>query len=175
MFILLFIRLASEGIEQSKSLNKEIQTIIPDIQVIYVSPLTRTIQTMENVFEGTNCPRIVQPLIRERYGIHICDSWINYETIKNQFPSIDHSLITDMTDETMTMTTRETNAHVYERCEEFLKFIGERKESIIGVVSHSDYLQHLFAKYVLNDTSKKGFHDAYFQNCQIKVLEISPN
>lgn len=168
------LRLSPHGIDQAQSLNKEIKDIIPSFQVIYVSPLTRTIQTMNNIFKGSTCPRIVQPLLRERYGIHICDSWINYETIKNQFPDVDHSLITEMIDETMTMTTRETDEHVYERGEEFLKFIGNRKENIIGAVSHSDYLQHLFAKYVLNDVSKKGYKDAYFTNCQMKILNIYP-
>lgn len=36
-------------------------------------------------------------------------------------------------------------------------------------------MREFFAEYVLNDHSQKGIDEAYFHNCDIKILEISPN
>lgn len=54
-------RLNDEGISQAKSLN-ELMMKESKFDLIVVSPLTRTLQTMEYAFSGIDCPRIVQPV-----------------------------------------------------------------------------------------------------------------
>lgn len=55
------IRLSEKGIQQAKVLNIKIKYEKP-FDLILVSPLTRTLQTMAYGFEEIKCPRIAHPV-----------------------------------------------------------------------------------------------------------------
>lgn len=55
-------RLNDEGISQAKGLN-ELMKKEAKFDLVVISPLTRTLQTMEYAFDGIDCPRIVNPVL----------------------------------------------------------------------------------------------------------------
>lgn len=55
-------RLSQKGIEEAKALNIKIK-YEPPFDLILVSPLTRTLETMAYGFEGVKCPRLAHPVL----------------------------------------------------------------------------------------------------------------
>ena len=71
--------------------------VLPEeIQVIVASPLTRTLQTADLVFNGfpTETPRIVCPLLRERLYLS-SDVGVTRDVLKERHPVWDFSAILD--------------------------------------------------------------------------------
>lgn len=132
-------RLSEKGIQQAKELNNYLKSVGP-FDLIVVSPLIRTLQTMENAFNGINCKKIVNPLCREQFGIHLCDCWKDIKETKEMFKDVDFSLITNECDETRFMTEREPRTNLDVRGKEFLEWLCKRDEERMGVVSHISFL-----------------------------------
>lgn len=67
---------------------------LPEIQLIVVSPLSRTLQTALSVYGSATCPIIAQELCREQYGEVICDSRSKTSILREQYgKQVDFSLI----------------------------------------------------------------------------------
>lgn len=176
-------RLSQKGIEEAKVLNIKIK-YEPPFDLILVSPLTRTLETMAYGFEGVKCPRLAHPvlisinlffiqLIREQCGDYYSDCYRNLDETIPKFKDVNFSLVKEKIDPYIQVRKRESATHIDERGNEFLDWLSKREETRIGIVSHSGFLKRFFGKYIIKDTSEKGILSVSFNNCDIKIVEIS--
>ncbi|MDN4609238.1 phosphoglycerate mutase family protein [Sporosarcina highlanderae] len=85
------------GIEQARKLKAQFQLIEGD--VIFISPIRRTLETSTIFSEGVNCRKIVSPLVSPRMfpilpykkTLH-CDKILALESIKNEYPTFELDL-----------------------------------------------------------------------------------
>ncbi|RXK38098.1 phosphoglycerate mutase [Tremella mesenterica] len=114
----------------------------------YVSPLTRTGQTMiESWGDLLGVPEVWEDW-REIYGSHTCDKRSSKSTIRKRFPHfiIEPSLAEE--DELWRADYREDDKHMQERATRALdRLFGPEgaKETYISITSHSAFLRNLLA------------------------------
>lgn len=91
-----------------------------------------------------------------------------------RFKNVDFSLVKDKIDPSIEMRERESWENMDERSRQFLKWLSQREENKIAVVSHSSFLKRFFARFVINDISDEGLKSMAFSNSEVRVLEINP-
>lgn len=130
------------------------------VELVVVSPLTRTLQTADGCFGPIGFPDappfLVHEGCRERWGLYTCDKRRAKKLIRADFlgfradfpgEGIDwDSHFVDEEDESWT-PEREPSAHVEARAVAFLQWLAERPEKHIAVVTHSSFLRHLFRQF----------------------------
>ena len=86
--------LVEEGIIQAKELGSSSKQL-KNIDIVFVSPLTRTLQTAEYIFENNQKVRIVAlDKIKEfPQGIEICNKRRNRIELEEKFKKVDFSLL----------------------------------------------------------------------------------
>ena len=86
--------LVEEGIIQAKELGSSSKQL-KNIDIVFVSPLTRTLQTAEYIFENNQKVRIVAlDKIKEfPQGIEICNKRRNRIELEEKFNKVDFSLL----------------------------------------------------------------------------------
>eukprot|EP00127_Corallochytrium_limacisporum_P004529 Clim_evm29s166 gene=Clim_evmTU29s166 len=136
--------LTEHGLKECARVGKEVQEKYGNVDIIFVSPLMRTLQSATCVFryqlETDAAPQMVaMDELRERCGLHPCDRRRAVTDLKPIFPNVVFSRIT--TDEdTMWNIKRETFEALTDRVDRALSFLRTRSESLIVVVSHNDFL-----------------------------------
>tara|TARA_B110000261_G_scaffold121846_4_gene135921 strand:+ start:736 stop:1317 length:582 start_codon:yes stop_codon:yes gene_type:complete len=110
-----------------------------NIEIVFVSPLTRTIQTAINIFQGSNIKMIaIDDILEYPQGIEYCNKRKNKCDLEKLYPNIDFTLIPEES------TYWKDNENLYElknRAEKFKIFLKTRKEKNICMVSHSTFLK----------------------------------
>ena len=136
--------LVEEGILQAKELGKNSKQL-KKIDIVFVSPLTRTLQTAENIFEKNKIVRIVAlDKIKEfPQGIEICNKRRNRIELKEKFKKVDFSLLDSDSDQMWREDSYEKIEELKERIEEFKQFIINENYNNIAIVSHNNFLQEL--------------------------------
>ena len=129
--------LVEEGILQAKELGENSKQL-KNIDIVFVSPLTRTLQTAENIFEKNQIVRIVALDKMKEFpqGIEICNKRRNRIELKEKFKKVDFSLLDSDSDQMW----REDR---YEKIDEFKKFIMNENDNNIAIVSHNNFLKEL--------------------------------
>ncbi|MBU79517.1 MAG: hypothetical protein CMD29_05270 [Flavobacteriales bacterium] len=131
--------LVKEGIDQSIQLRQN-WVHKDEIELILVSPLTRTLETAMNIFQELNIPIICLEFLREYpIGEDTCNKRSETNLLKNKFPKIDFSEIKLEKDELWT-EKRETIEQLNDRLNQMKKYIQNRSEKKIAIVGHSSYL-----------------------------------
>lgn len=152
-------RLTDTGKEQATSARAIMETLT--IDVVLVSPLSRTIQTaLLAIPPGPKF--IAEELVRERCGTHPCDKRRSRQEIRTDFPSIDLSPLQSEEDDYWT-EERESMEALIGRANKFLAAIRQRPEQNIAVVTHNDFLKALFFESSLqfsDGSLKKTFGNA---------------
>jgi broad specificity phosphatase PhoE len=174
-------------------------------QVVLVSPLTRTLQTAEEVFQplmdsSEGKPRFeVCEGVRERIGHHPCDKRRTVSELKPQFPQFSFDAILDE-DDCLWSEAREPTEDILQRATAFLEVLQQRSENCIGVVSHSAFLTAMFVVLttecglrsdgpdgppditsasspdaVANGGPMNGESKPYFANGEVKTVVILPH
>ena len=132
-------KLVSKGISEAIFLS-ETWCNINDIELVIVSPLSRTLKTAELIFKEHNVPIIVlEDLIEHPQHKEICNKRDNKYTLQLNYPRFDFSNIQESTvwnDEKI-----ETHIDLKERCQNIKKWLLNRSETKICIVSHSSFLQ----------------------------------
>ena len=98
-----------------------------EIELILVSPLTRTLDTAMNIFGDTDIPMISQEFLREYpIGEDTCNKRSSLTLLKNKYPKVDFHLITDQ-DTLWTSDYRETIDELEQRLDQMVKYLQNRK------------------------------------------------
>jgi broad specificity phosphatase PhoE len=164
------------------------------IDLVVVSPLRRCLETADLIFGPGRCeeypdgvPFLVHDLCRERYGEFYCDKrlpmsetkedsrWTHWDwdTQKSSMP--DDVMPYSDTDVVWT-PEREPEAHVRRRAVSFLKWLSNRPEDEVAVVTHSSFMKHMFAIFT-GEASPSVEHDrdvlrAVPANCELRTVVL---
>ena len=136
--------LVEEGILQAKELGNNSKQL-KNIDIVFVSPLTRTLQTAENIFGKNQIVRIVALDKMKEFpqGIEICNKRRNRIELKEKFKKVDFSLLDSDSDQMWREDRYEKIDELKERIDEFKKFIMNENDNNIAIVSHNNFLKEL--------------------------------
>lgn len=147
--------LLEKGFEQAKSLNKSFQDL-NKIELVLVSPCTRTLDTTVFVFNNRNIPIISKDFLIEYPigGDENCNKRKDVSDLKCLYPYINFEIENNKVkwDENY-----ETLENLEKRIEKLLYYIGSRKEKHIAIVGHSSYLGQM-KDSVVGDESNELKH-----------------
>ncbi|EFJ33267.1 hypothetical protein SELMODRAFT_439299 [Selaginella moellendorffii] len=161
--------LTTTGWKQVKELRE--RKVHGGVDLVVVSPMTRTLQTAAGVFGGgerkpgeelpplmadgvgacpaaavssVGCPPFIAlELCREHTSVYPCDKRSSISRCKQRFPAVDFSQIMDEEDSLWSPTLPESKASLDARRRALLQWLAARKEKKIAVVSHSFFLSRL--------------------------------
>ena len=87
--------LTAKGHEESIHLGKTWDKI-KDIDLVLVSPLTRTLQTATNIFKEQNVRMVaIDELMEHPQCFEVCNQRLDKKILINQYPHVDFSKISD--------------------------------------------------------------------------------
>lgn len=122
-----------------------------DIEIIFVSPLTRTIQTATNIFKDANIKMIANDNIMEYpQAIEICNHRLSKTELSVRFPDVDFSNIPEESTYWKDSPEIESLFDLKERSDHFKEMLRERPEKNICIVSHSTFLKEFLLGNVGN-------------------------
>ncbi|XP_018433696.1 phosphoglycerate mutase-like protein 1 isoform X2 [Raphanus sativus] len=175
--------LSPKGIKQVSEQQKEIlkSGLINTVQLVITSPLRRAVETAVGIFRGQkvinqsdNFPPIVAlELCRERMGLYPCDRRESISTRRICFPEIDFTMVESDEDALWREEERENLEEVSARGLRFLKWLWERPEKEIAVVSHGIFLQQTLR--ALHEKVSIPLEDSLltrFANCELRSIRI---
>ncbi|EEY64358.1 phosphoglycerate mutase family [Phytophthora infestans T30-4] len=142
------------GVEDAKSkgppsVKAELERGMPPIERVIVSPLSRAIQTAQSFFTKDQVPN--QPFLcmkncREVFDCYTFDKRRSLLEIKQKFPDVDFSRVTDEEDLLWSPTHHETEDEIRERARNFLSELFDAvPERYVVVVSHVCFIQAVCA------------------------------
>ena len=172
------------GVAQAKRLNDRLKKMIlpEEIQAIVSSPLTRTLQTAELVFQGfpTETPRVVCPLARER--LYLSSDVGECKTVlMDRFPAWDFSQIPN--DDPWWFTVSDSTPYVEwrpsgeygcpgeprevfrERIRALHGWLAQRPERTIALVTHWGVARGL---------TGESLHNCELKKCTLSSLLLEP-
>lgn len=146
--------LTRAGMRQCEEFARTTAQHLNSAQLVVVSPMNRTIQTATH-----SLPQLVNRVqwialesVREQVATHLCDQRMPLFWHRANYRHVNFDGITFDSDMLKTAyqqyESSEPSRHVIQRCLEFIKWLSNRPEQEIVVVSHYNFLFHLFA-YVL--------------------------
>lgn len=140
-----------------------------NIELVLVSPLTRTIETAKNIFKNTTVKMFALDDLKEFPGSY---EPINHRKNKKELvlahhPSINFKYLTE-TDPLWDENEIETIESLEERVKKTKDFILSRKENEIAIVSHNSFLS-----YFLNKTTPET--DSELKHCFPYNIYIKSN
>ena len=130
--------LTQEGHLQSIELGQSWQNK-KEIELVLVSPLTRTLETCMNIFGDTEIPIISQEFLREYpIGEDTCNKRSSMTSLNNRFPKIEFQLDVDQ-DTLWKEDYRENMIELEQRLEKMITYLQKRPEKNIAIVGHSSF------------------------------------
>ncbi|GAQ90820.1 phosphoglycerate mutase [Klebsormidium nitens] len=195
------------GFSQTRSLRRHLAQLspAPRLDLVVVSPLTRTLQTACAVF-GTPAdekppsagdqqaapvlmlpsdeapgftssgapPFVATELCREHYGLHPCDARQSLSHYAKTFPAVDFSQVESEEDVLWKPDIRESDDDLLERSHHFVKWLLQRPEERIAVVTHSGFL-HALLSHAGHDCPPpvQDYLRTGFRNCELRVLTLA--
>ncbi|CAH8311326.1 unnamed protein product [Eruca vesicaria subsp. sativa] len=182
-------RLSVKGIQQVSERREKIikSGLLNTIDLVITSPLRRAMETSVGIFRGqedknqsdnfpkaNNSPPIVAlEICRERMGLYPCDRRESIDTHRTCFSEIDFTMIESDEDALWQEEEREDMEDVSARGLHFLKWLWERPEKDIAVVSHGIFLQQtLRALHEKVGTPLEDHLLQRFANCELRSIRI---
>ena len=144
------------GISQAEKLAISMDFI--PFEVVFTSPLVRTLHTSSILFKHHCIPIIAHEDIRERYDRHPVNNRKDVAQLKDLYP-FDFSNIYSNED-----VLYNTPDDLEERAKSFIKYVLARPETCIAVVSHETFLREVLSQFRIPDYSLK--------NCEYKCVEV---
>mmetsp|Transcript_59673 Transcript_59673/g.159688 ORF Transcript_59673/g.159688 Transcript_59673/m.159688 type:complete len:231 (+) Transcript_59673:20-712(+) len=167
-------RLSQRGHEQCTSLRSRIEGQLGSVEVVFVSPLTRTLQTATEVLQGLpavcNASWVATEEVREfgRSGqFHPCDSRRASAELESEFPHVSFAEVPAHEVLLGANLPPESEAQVALRARKFLLHLQEEKIRSCVVVSHSGFLRHLFLKHLRYEAE-----DVDFENAELRSVVL---
>ena len=166
--------LTSNGMKQCEELKKKIQfdNLYNQIELIVVSPLTRSLETSKNIFDKLifKTKFICLEEIRE----HIdkpCHKRKKKNILIKKYKFIDFSNLEHENDFLYeNFNGLETKNEVINRCIKFIRWLKNRREKNIFVVTHGNFLYPMF-----NNVLKNVHNKTFFSNCELRIYEFDKN
>lgn len=165
--------LTNHGIQQCKDLGKVSVDIVKNAQLVVVSPMNRTMETASHCFPQLvgKVPWVAMENVREQTGLHPCDRRKDITVHKETFHHIDFSNIVNDKDPLYSKYRfREPNADIAVRARHFMRWLKERPETELIVVSHHHYLQVMFHDIIRSAEPAKD--DVDFKNCELRTFVV---
>ena len=137
-------KLTQTGQQQAMALAPTLAQLVTSCLVVS-SPLQRALETalLATASIKRSAPILALEDIREQYGMHRCDWRRDSSAITRQFET--QVSITEVGPDRLWTSQRESKISVIERVEKFLRWLSNRPETDIVVVSHHHWLMALFA------------------------------
>jgi broad specificity phosphatase PhoE len=132
---------------------------IHKIDVVFVSPSKRTLQTATNIFKNTTKKLIAIDEITEYpQSVEYCNKRKNKTQLKKLYPSVDFSNLNEISPYWIDDTdVKESEKECLERAKKFKEFLMSRPEKNICIVTHSSFLKgFMFGK--LQDLEQELHH-----------------
>ena len=162
--------LTKKGFGECKNLREKFieENLINSIDLIVVSPLTRTLQTNYEIFNSLiyHIPIISLDEIREQMD-KPCHQRKNIKDKKKQYSYINFLNISNNDIMYSRIKGNETKEQVILRCKWFIRWLKNRKETNIVVITHGNFLYPMFNN-VLKNVSNKTF----FANCEMRICYL---
>ncbi|CAL9214356.1 unnamed protein product [Arabidopsis halleri] len=181
--------LSPKGLQQvSERRNQILESgLLNTIELVISSPLRRAMETSIGIFRGqedvnisddfpkaNNFPPIVAlEICRERMGLYPCDRRASITTRRTCFPEIDFTMIESDEDALWQDKEREKLEDVATRGLHFVKWLWERPENEIAIVSHGIFLQQTLR--ALHEKVGIPLEDSLltrFANCELRSIRI---
>ena len=122
-----------------------------EMDIIFVSPLTRTLQTATNIFKGTKIKMTAIDNIMEYPQTHeICNHRLNKTLLEKKYDYVDFSNIPEESTYWKDSPEIESLFDLKKRSDHFKEMLRERPEQNICVVSHSTFLKEFLLGNVGN-------------------------
>jgi broad specificity phosphatase PhoE len=169
--------LTEKGRQQALLLQPIVRAFPNQPELVVLSPNCRALQTGLIVFEHLladhttkqpGVPFLAHEMVREEFGVHICDKRRPTSRQKQEFPQVDFSLLSDDEDPLFRDTVRESKLEVGERIYRFFEWLSERPEQHVGVASHSAWLLTVFNGVCECDDKLK----AWFQTGEMRSVKL---
>jgi broad specificity phosphatase PhoE len=163
-------RLDATGRAQATALGARMREARLQVDVVLVSPMTRTLETATHMFRGdTRAAMVAIEMCREAHGGHPCDQRRAVAALRPEFPHVDFSLVTTDADTWHNPDRRETVKEVAVRCDKFLDILRRRPERNIVVVSHGVFLETLLNRCGLL-CPEEHVRDRRFENAEMRSI-----
>lgn len=157
----------SELTEKGKQQCQAKRHIPLPVELVVVSPLRRTLETAFLLFRGRHDKFLVHDLARERYGEFTCDqrrslsenrawkpadladvkTWQDWDWSTQQFaPTADERQpdVPYSDEDSLWSPEREPEPHTVARSKVLLRFLHERTEQSLALVTHSSFMRNMF-------------------------------
>ena len=142
-----------------------------EIELVLVSPLTRTLDTAMNIFGDTDIPMVSEEFLREYpIGEDTCNKRSSLTHLKYKYPRVKFNLMTDL-DTLWTQDYRETIDELEQRLDQMVKYLQDRKEINIAIVGHSSY----FGQFKDNHIRYKENGDEELKHCYPYEYILTPD
>ena len=147
--------LVDKGILQAKELGKKWDNL-EKIQKVFVSPLTRTLQTTENIFKDKIGLKIIAlDGIKEfPQGMETCNKRREKKELEMNFKNIDFSELDSDTDQMWREDRFETIEELEQRIEDFKNLLKKLDDENVAVVSHSSFLKQMLYGTIGDDSNQ---------------------
>ena len=147
--------LVDKGILQAKELGKKWDNL-DKIQKVFVSPLTRTLQTTENIFKDKIGLKIIAlDGIKEfPQGMETCNKRREKKELEVNFKNIDFSELDSDTDQMWREDRFETIEELEQRIEDFKNLLKKLDDENVAVVSHSSFLKQMLYGTIGDDSNQ---------------------
>ena len=126
------------------------------IQKVFVSPLTRTLQTTENIFKDKIGLKIIAlDGIKEfPQGMETCNKRREKKELEMNFKNIDFSELDSDTDQMWREDRFETIEELEQRIEDFKNLLKKLDDENVAVVSHSSFLKQMLYGTIGDDSNQ---------------------
>ena len=147
--------MVDKGILQAKELGKKWDNL-DKIQKVFVSPLTRTLQTTENIFKDKIGLTIIAfDGIKEfPQGMETCNKRRERKELEVNFKNIDFSELDSDTDQMWREDRFETIEELEQRIEDFKNLLKKLDDENVAVVSHSSFLKQMLYGKIGDDSNQ---------------------
>ena len=136
--------LVDKGKEESLKLGKTWKNI-HKINLIFVSPCLRTMQTAHNIFKNRNIKMFaLDELTEYSQGVEYCNKRKTVTELKKLFPNVDYSLLEETPKYWKDGDIYETEKELLNRINSLKKILLNYTQRNICIVSHSSLLKGLF-------------------------------
>lgn len=181
-------RLTRKGVRQAQKLRDMLSNRpsggrpFTAFDLVVVSPLTRALETAREIFSktpGTYGGEVVPPArmevsedCRERYGRYVCDGRRSLSELQLEFPMFDFTRMRYDPDVLHT-DDRETGIEVQARAIRLLESLSRRPERCIAVVTHTEFLRHLFGQFgdTLHEEDRSCLQRTA-KNCELRSVVL---